>query len=237
LVRGDAGDIFWENGMTLFKDKYRMEPARWEKWDYSWPGSYFVTICTGSRRNWFGCIADDVIELSDIGRIAEEFWMRIPDHYPFVELGDFVVMPNHVHGIIHINNVETQLIASQLVEEDVSGRGAVKGDMREVGNCGVVDAMNRVSTFGPQKNNLGGIVRSYKARVCRKVRLSCDGRFAWQSRYFDRVIRNEKELGHIQEYIAVNPLRWKYDYENPNHLEPDSNNKLAGDVYVSRSNR
>jgi len=227
-------------GMMLFKNKYRVEPTRWEQWNYSWPGSYFVTICAKNRRDWFGSITDDTMRLSDIGKIAAECWMDIPDHSPFVELDDFVVMPNHLHGIIHMDDVETQFIASQSNNQETLERDAMNHRTGDAINRRTGDAMNRVSTgneFGPQKNNLADIIRSYKARVSRNARLNHNENFAWQPRYFDRVIRNEKELHHIQEYIVSNPLRWKYDYENPNYIEPDSKNKLAGDIFTTRHNR
>jgi len=102
--------------MEEYHNKYRVKSTRLKDWDYSSPGHYFVTICAKDRINYFGRVIGGIVELSDIGRIAEECWKNIPVHFPYVELDEFVIMPNHVHGIIVIkakHNVETQHIASQ----------------------------------------------------------------------------------------------------------------------------
>jgi putative transposase len=92
---------FWS--MTeKFKNKYRISSARLQTWDYGSNGSYFVTICTYKRICYFGRIESGIMQLSDLGNIAQKCWQEIPNHFPFVELSEFVVMPNHVHGIITI---------------------------------------------------------------------------------------------------------------------------------------
>ena len=101
-----------------FQNKYRISSTRLKKWDYGWNAPYFVTICTKNMEHYFGKIVDGEMRLSDIGGIAQQCWCEIPDHFPFVILDAFVIMPNHVHGIIIINkiddghNVETQNFAS-----------------------------------------------------------------------------------------------------------------------------
>lgn len=86
-----------------FKNKYRIPSARLQNWDYGWNAAYFITICTQNRECDFGKIVDDQMILSEIGAIVQYYWNLIPTHFLFVELGEFVVMPNHVHGIIRIN--------------------------------------------------------------------------------------------------------------------------------------
>lgn len=86
-----------------FLNKYRISSARLQHWDYGSDALYFVTICTQNREHYFGEIADGKINLSDTGKMASRFWSEIPNHFPFVQLGEFVVMPNHVHGIIIID--------------------------------------------------------------------------------------------------------------------------------------
>lgn len=85
-----------------FNNKYRIPSARAPWWDYGWNGSYYVTICTRKRRCWFGDVLDEKMHLSETGIIAQHCWAEIPIHFPFVELGEYVVMPDHVHGIINI---------------------------------------------------------------------------------------------------------------------------------------
>jgi putative transposase len=101
--------------MTLFKNKYRIESTRLPHWDYSSDGWYFVTICTQNRAEYFGEVRNYVMELSDIGRIAQEQWHKNAQLRDNVRLDEFIIMPNHIHGIIIIDNpfiVETRRGAS-----------------------------------------------------------------------------------------------------------------------------
>ena len=85
-----------------YRNKYRIKSIRLPNWDYGWNGSYFITICTQNRKHFFGEIVNSKMQLSEIGMFAEKYWYVIPQHFPFVKLGAFVVMPNHIHGIIII---------------------------------------------------------------------------------------------------------------------------------------
>jgi REP element-mobilizing transposase RayT len=90
--------------MDKFQNKYRIPSARLQNWDYRWAGAYFITLCTHHRQHFFGEIANGKMQLSEIGKIANELWYQIPHHAKNVELGAFVIMPNHIHGIIIITN-------------------------------------------------------------------------------------------------------------------------------------
>jgi REP element-mobilizing transposase RayT len=124
-----------------YKNKYRIPSARLRYWDYGANAAYFITICTKNKQIFFGSVSDNAMQLSKIGKIAEQCWQEIPDHFPFVELDAFVVMPNHVHGIIIINkpgdrlNVETQNLASgkRDVGNNVETQNLASGK-RDVGN-------------------------------------------------------------------------------------------------------
>jgi len=103
--------------MTLFANKYRIDSARLKGWDYSSPGYYFITICTKNRECVFGNTSNGKMILSDIVKTADNCWCEIPRHFPFVKLDEYVVMPNHVHGIIIIeNNNNTIDIRNTIVE-------------------------------------------------------------------------------------------------------------------------
>ncbi len=171
-----------------FKDIYRSETARLKNWDYSSEGYYFVTICEKNRNLVFGDIQGDTVILTQLGRSAMECWTAIPEHFPFVELGAFCIMPNHIHGIIVINSdqsVETQNFASL--------------QCNRPGN-----------KFGPQSNNLASIIRGFKVGVTKFAREN-DIDFAWQPRYYDRIIRDEQELFAVRTYIRNNPAEWGSD--------------------------
>jgi REP element-mobilizing transposase RayT len=93
-----------EENMSLYKDQYRIESARLVDWDYSFTGYYFVTICTYNHIDYFGDIKNSKMNLSEIGRIANNYWNEIPTHFPYTKLDKFIIMPNHLHGIIKIHN-------------------------------------------------------------------------------------------------------------------------------------
>jgi REP element-mobilizing transposase RayT len=185
-----------------YKGKYRIPSARWAAWDYGANAAYFVTLCTADRRPDFGTITHGVMTPTPLGLSAQACWYEIPAHFPFVELGAFVVMPNHVHGIVIINKpvtpgvvvVETQNIAS-LQPQSAHPQNIAS------------PPKNR---FGPQSQNLASIVRGYKIGVTKYARQN-QIPFAWQPRYYDHVIRNAAEHERIHQYILTNVQHWEED--------------------------
>ncbi len=188
------------SSMTKFKNKYRIESNRKPGWNYGDNALYFVTICTKNRICYFGNVVNTKMQLSEIGRMAEKFWLEIPQHFPFVILHAHVVMPNHVHGIIEIAkrdddriDVETQNFAS------------------------LPETTNQYkNNFGPQSQNLASIIRGYKIGVKKNARL-VRPKYAWQSNYHDHIIRNNKSYINITNYIKNNPGNWNDDqfYKKP----------------------
>ncbi len=186
--------------MSRFQNKYRIESSRLRKWDYSRNASYFVTICTFMRKCYFGRVESGIMILSELGLQAEKLWQEIPGHFPFVELSDYVVMPNHVHGIIIINKpVETQNFAS--LQRQIKS----STDYPKTGST--------KNQFGPQSKNLASIIRGYKIGVT-KISHDIIAGFQWQSRYHDHIIRNDPSFERIKEYIRNNPLNWNDDTLN-----------------------
>jgi len=182
-----------------FQDKYRIPSARLQNWDYGSNAIYFVTICTQERELYFGEISEEKIVLSEIGEIAHRFWNEIPNHFPFVELGEYVVMPNHVHGILIFNKlVETPKLGVSTTVETI---GATKTDQH-----------NRTAAASQKwySGTLGAIVNQYK-RVCTINARMIHSDFAWQSRFHDHIIRNEDSFQRISNYILSNPLNWTDD--------------------------
>ncbi len=176
-----------------FKQKYKPNSIRLTHYDYSQNGYYFITICTKDKEHFFGKVVDKTVILSDVGEIAKQYWLDVPKHFPYVFLDECIVMPNHVHGIIQISNVETQNLAS------LQGRTLYK------------------NTFGPQSKNLSSIIRGYKAGV-KKWSTINEIDFFWQSGYYERVIRNDVELEKIKEYIILNPEQWGKEKNNMENL-------------------
>jgi len=181
-----------EAAVSLYKGTYRIESARLPYWDYASAGWYFVTVCTKSRELFFGNVEGGQVVLSALGAIAQRFWTEIPEHCSGVEVDQWVIMPNHVHGIIVINET-------------------VRETRRDVA-CNVSTAP--APSISPRAGSLSAIIRSYKSAVTREARLQ-GFRFAWQSRFYDHVIRDDKSLFQIREYLAHNPLGWDRDEDNP----------------------
>jgi putative transposase len=189
-----------------FQNKYRIPSARLQTWDYSNDGAYFITICTQNREHFFGNIKNGIMQLSEIGKFAAQFWHEIPNHFPMVELGNFVVMPNHVHGILIMNHsVETRFIAS-----DNNDENKYNNQTRLIASL-----QGKNGGFSCDKNPMMGnsiskIIRWYKGRCsfeCRKI----NPNFGWQSRFHDHIIRNSRSFDNIQNYIEQNPLKWDED--------------------------
>jgi len=177
-----------------FKGKYRIASARWTAWDYSSHGAYFITICTANRAHDFGEIVNGEMKLSALGQSAWDCWNEIPNHFPFVELGAFVVMPNHAHGVVIIDKPDIQTVETHVVETQNLASLQPSGGNK----------------FGPQSQNLASIVRGYKIGVTKFANQN-QIPFKWQARYHDHVIRNVKEHERIHEYIAANPQNWNDD--------------------------
>ena len=191
-----------------FQNKYRISSARLHSWDYSLNGAYFITICTQNREHFFGKIENQKMQLSEIGKLATQFWLEIPNHFPFIELENFVVMPNHIHGILIMNNilVETRFIASNNEtnnETNVETRFIASRQDNNIGGiCGDKNPMLH--------DNISKIIRWYKGRCSFESR-KIDSNFGWQSRFHDHIIRNSNSFEIIQNYIVENPLKWKND--------------------------
>ena len=196
--------------MEKFQDKYRIPSARLQNWDYGAAGSYFVTICTKDRKCFLGEVRQQKMYLSEIGKIAEMQWLQTIELRPDMklELGAFVVMPNHLHGIVIIGDNEYNTKRRDAMHCDCTGR----------------DAMHCVSTtptmkqpanqFGPQSKNLASIIRGFKSSVTTQAKKIGHHNFGWQPRYHDHIIRDAQSFENIQHYIINNPVNWTKDKFN-----------------------
>ncbi len=169
----------------------RRRSLRLQGFDYSQPGAYFVTICTKDHLHQFGEIRGNDIKLNERGSIVEKIWKEIPDHFTNVTLDDFIVMPNHIHGIL-------------LLDEPPDCRGTA---------C----RAPTVEKFGkPTKGSLPTIIRSFKSASTHLInRLDKrKGISIWQRNYYEHIIRNEDSLNRIRRYIQENPIKWSIEPEN-----------------------
>ena len=176
-----------------YQNKYRIPSARLQTWDYSSNGAYFITICTAKRHHYFGEMINGEMQLSEIGKMANQCWLEIPEHFQFVSLDAFVVMPNHLHGIIIID------------KPDNDGR-VVDGSVVETGHAPSLRERPR----NLKKNSISAMVGSFKSAVtkwCNENNLS----FGWQTRFHDHIIRDKDEFHRIRNYIINNPANWNKD--------------------------
>ncbi len=178
--------------MTHSTPNYHRRSIRLKGYDYTQPGAYFVTLCTHERVHLFGHVVDGVMRLDELGEIARQCWLAIPDHFPHAQLDEFVVMPNHVHGIIWI----------------VGARHAVplQSPARET--------MEQFSK--PVPGSIPTLIRSFKSATTKRINQHRRtlGATVWQRNYYEHIIRNEQTLNAIRQYIHDNPLRWHLDRYN-----------------------
>ncbi len=188
--------------MELFQNKYRVKSTRLPRWDYGSNGFYFVAICTRDRLHFLGRIENGHVILFEAGQIASSCWAEIPKHFKNVSIDAYVIMPNHVHGIVVIDN-------------NVGKSHIVNVETRHVVSLQQSKQPNQTNRFSkPIKGSLSVIVQQYKSSVMRRCRKLGIHYFAWQSRFYDHVIRDDYSLKRIREYIIHNPKKWEYDRDN-----------------------
>ena len=201
-----------------FKNKYRVESTRLPNRDYGANGWYFVTICTKKYINYFGCVVSGQMQLSPIGEIAKQFWADIPNHFDYTYIDTYVIMPNHVHGIVLIDKPSHFDDKSNL--ETRNNNANV-----ETLHCNVFTQRRNVSTqrqfmsqISPKPASLSAIIRGYKSAVTYWCGKNGHDNFAWQSRYYEHIIRADNSLDRIREYIINNPIKWDEDKNQPANL-------------------
>jgi putative transposase len=218
--------------MDRFLDRYRIGSARLQKWDYRWKGAYFITICTQGRECYFGDVVDGKMKLSGIGIIADILWYEISNHAKNFELGEFVVMPNHVHGVLILNgndNSKTNNIVNEGVGKNVGDGAIVKTlhatslqSTQQIDETLQPPPKNKfMSDISPKSGSVSTIIRLYKSAVSKHAR-RLGFVFAWQERFYDNIIRDKQSFQTISEYIVNNPGKWEDDRF---HLNDSDGNK------------
>ena len=217
--------------MNKFQNKYRIPSARLQSWDYASAGMYFITICTKDRLHFFGEIENREMDLSEIGSIALSEWIKTPQIRSDmnIELGEFVVMPNHFHAII---------IIGKNVYNTKNNGGATNGiataDGRDAMHCvsthcvsthcvsthcvsrvqqNTIHNPNSTNQFGPQSKNLASIIRGFKSSITTYARKN-NIIFDWQPLFHDHIIRSIADYERVSNYILHNPRKWENDLFN-----------------------
>jgi putative transposase len=170
--------------MSDFKAHQNRKSLRLPNYEYTQEGAYFITILTVNRECLFGDVVQGEIRLNPIGNIVKDVWQSIPIHFPQASVDDFVIMPNHIHGIINL-----------------------------VGARHAVPLLNYEQFGKPISGSIPTIIRSFKSEVTRRVNIlrHTPGAKLWQRNYYEHVIRNEKDFQALLEYIHLNPIKWGSD--------------------------
>jgi putative transposase len=172
---------------------HKRRSIRLKDYDYSQSGEYFITICTHNHECLFGEVVDEGIKLSPQGKTAQQCWLDIPMHFNNAELDEYVIMPNHIHGIIILKD----------------------------NSVGTRHAVSLHEQFGkPKCGTIPTIVRSFKSAATRQIRILTNEYEIpiWQSRFYEHIIRDDKDLDNVREYITNNPFNWLLEKDVPNNL-------------------
>ena len=188
-------------------------PRRLREYDYSQDGAYSVTICTDWRKHLFGRVTVGRMELNAVGQAVEQAWQGLPEHYPHVELDVFVVMPDHVHGIVVFVGGE---VVPGMGLDSVSKLGsATVGSRPEEAGLKPARTQDEAPTK-VRRHGLSEVVRGFKTYSGRRVNglRGTPGVAVWQRGYYEHVVRNEEDMNRIRQYFQENPLRWSLKREN-----------------------
>jgi len=191
------------------KNRTHRRSLRLADYDYTQTGAYFVTVCTDGRKCLLGEVADNEMRLNGWGKIVQEEWLRTETVRPNVKLDAFIIMPNHLHGIIHLTNV---------------------GATRRVAPTG------KEKICGPKMGSLGAILGQFKSVTAKRIKAGPrnSGVSVWQRNYYEHVIRGEDELEKIREYIVYNPQKWPSDRENPEVSNNRSDHRDEMEIVLER---
>jgi REP element-mobilizing transposase RayT len=172
--------------------RHNRRSIRLKEYDYSQPGEYFITICTYNHECTLGEIINGEMRLNEIGKIAEEEWLRTPNIRPGIELDVFVIMPNHMHGIIVIKD---------------------ESPIPQVGT-------HSCASLQRKPRSLGSIIAGFKSAATKRINeMRHTPSFpVWQNRFYDRIIRNDNELNKIRDYIHNNVLQWAFEKDDPDDI-------------------
>ena len=198
------------------KNRRNRRSIRLPGYDYTQPGAYFITVCTHGRAHLFGRVEDGDMVLNEFGETARQSWLAIPDHFPHATLDTYIVMPNHLHGIVWI---------AESPPDNVNAVGAnnfspLPSPPPPSSPSSPLPQSTDERPRGTSKT-IGSIVRGFKIGVTKWARRHTSVYSVWQRNYYEHIIRNERALLAIRRYIVENPRRWQWDRYNPNRMGPD----------------
>jgi putative transposase len=213
------------------RDMHRRRSIRLRGYNYSQEGPYFVTICIQNRECLFGEVADGEMRLNDAGKMVSDAWQRMLARFPHAGIDEFIVMPNHFHGILILSRRGEPCVRPDVcvrpdffIGNHTSGE-CIQGDRVNTGEC--IQGEHKVRPYkehprGTMSDSVGRMVQAFKSvttgeYVCgvRKFNWRPFRYRLWQRNYYEHIIRDEDELNRIRQYVRENPLQWESDNENP----------------------
>lgn len=209
--------------MKYIPDKHRRRSIRLRVHDYGSPGVYFVTICSKNRECIFGEIVDGEMRPNDVGETVRACWEEVPAHFPHIRLDGFVVMPNHVHGIIVLKGMPDNQVATcagaDQGDADQEGAACTPANQEGAACCAPTNSNDNSSnsTNKPTPGSLSAVIRSFKSAATKRINKlwGCPSGSVWQRNFYERVLRDKNEFLKAKRYIAGNPSKWEADRENP----------------------
>ena len=184
-------------------DHRNRRSIRLKGYDYAQPGAYFVTVCTQDRGCLLAEVVDGIVIQNDAGKMVQTVWNEMPQHYGTVVLDEFVVMPNHVHGIIMLPHASSNVGATP---RGCPAPGQTQGPAPTLSLPDVIHRFKSLTTARYRH----GVVQCGWPRFDKRL---------WQRNYYEHVVRNEDDLHHIREYIADNPAHWAEDENSPANFQ------------------
>lgn len=223
--------------MSYHKKHRNRRSVRLKGYDYSSPGEYFITICTQNRECLFGDVVDGKMVLNEFGKIAHDKWLKTESIRDNVELDLFIIMPNHMHAIFGITlgaygntpsygNRPPHRNTPSHGNEIKSSTGAYRdtplrgGENKPLDGADISHPRDETNKFQSPSKTVGAIVRGYKSSVTAQINKirNTRGQKVWQRNYYEHIIRNDKSLNRIRDYIINNPMQWHEDRNCPGNI-------------------
>ena len=214
--------------------KYHRKSIRLKGYDYSQSGAYFVTISAYKNQCRFGKIVDDEMQINKAGRIVQKCWNALPSRFEGIALDEFVIMPNHIHGIIFLVGAGIGLPVDSAVgvglalpssQSAIAGGAAYSAEVASATKAGSPAPTNQMpgGTSTNPTPTLGNIIGAFKSVSTLNVNrmFALNRKPLWHRNYYEHIIRDEESLNRIREYIIHNPLNWSIDRENPDRKAED----------------
>ena len=193
--------------MKYNPDQHKRQSIRLKGYDYSRSGFYFITICCYQRECLFGKITDGQIKLNNFGELVKQEWLKSAEIRKEIELGEFVIMPNHFHAIVIIDrNAGTMNLGA-------NGRST----LQKINHSSEIQSSKQAISMKPK--SLSSLIAGFKSATTKKINMirETPQNPVWQRNYYDNIIRNDESLDKIREYVQNNPLSWENDQLHPNN--------------------